>query len=291
MIIRSRGEKIFDVINVFIMIVFAALFIIPALLMICSSFTATRELTLYGYSLIIRKFSLEYYKSIFGMESNQFVLSLGNSVFVSGLTTFFMVLTTSFFAYAITRKQMKFKKILSFYLIIPMLFSGGTIPYYLIVNGLGLMNSLWAIILPGSVSAWYILLVKNFFSSLSESLNEAAEIEGASNFQVLFHITLPLGFPIIATIILYTAVGTWNDWFQASIFLDSNHYNLWPLQAFVRRLQDSDEFLKSYFGNTSLNFNGIRTAAVILSLIPIIMVYPFVQRFFIEGTMVGSVKE
>ncbi|MBQ7165154.1 MAG: carbohydrate ABC transporter permease, partial [Clostridia bacterium] len=87
------------------------------------------------------------------------------------------------------------------------------------------------------------------------------------------------------------AVGTWNDWFQASIFLDSNHYNLWPLQAFVRRLQDSDEFLKSYFGNTSLNFNGIRTAAVILSLIPIIMVYPFVQRFFIEGTMVGSVKE
>ncbi len=172
-----------------------------------------------------------------------------------------------------------------------MLFAGGTIPYYLIIKDLGLLNSLWAIILPSGVSAWYILLVKNFFIGIPNSLVEAAELDGANNVQILFLVFLPVSFPIIATIILYTVVGVWNDWYQASLFLDSNHEYLWPIQAFIRRLEDSDEFINRYFGQTSYNYDGIRAAAVILSLIPIAIAYPFMQRFFIKGSLVGSVKE
>ena len=289
--LKSRGEKVFDVFNIFLMILFSLMFIVPILLVINSSFTATRELTLYGYSIIIRKFSFEYYESIFKMESSQFLRSILNSVIICAATTTIMVITTSLAAYSLTRRKLQFKKVFSFYFIIPMLFGGGTVPFFLIIKSLGLINTWWALILPSGVSAWYILLVRNFFAGIPESLYEAAELDGASNVQVLFRVALPLGFPIIATIILYTAVAIWNDWFAASLFIDSNHYNLWPIQAFIRRLEDSDEFLKAYFGNTSLNYGGIRSAAVLLSLIPIVIAYPFVQKFFIKGTMAGSVKE
>lgn len=289
--IKSKGEKIFDVCNVIFMIIFALIFIIPILLLINSSFTGTKALTLHGYSLIIRDFSLEYYKAIFSMESNQFVISILNSLFVVICTTVLMIFTTSLAAYALTRKKLQFKKFFTYYFIISMLFSGGTIPYYILINNLGLMNTLWALILPSGVSAWYILLARKFFSQVPEALIEAAELDGATNLQVLFKVVLPLNLPIIATISLYTSVAMWNDWFAASLFIDSNHYQLWPIQAFIRRIEDSDEFLKAYFGDTNLNYGGLRSAAVIISLIPIILIYPLLQKFFIKGSLEGGVKE
>jgi len=286
--LKSRGEKAFDVFNVILMILFSLLFIIPVLLLINSSF----EKTFSGvFSLVIKDFSFSNYVSIFTMESNQFVRSVFNSIIILIGTTTLMVITTSCASYALTRKKLQFKKFITFYFIIPMLFGGGTIPYYLIIKNLGLINTYWAIILPSGVSAWYILLVKNFFLGIPEPLYEAAELDGATNIQVLFRVSLPLGFPIIATIILYTAVAIWNDWFQASIFLDSNHSDMWPIQAFIRRLEDSDEFLERYFGSDNINYEGIRSAAVLISLVPIVIAYPFVQKFFIKGSMAGGVKE
>lgn len=289
--IKSKGEKIFSVCNVIFMVIFALIFVIPILLLINSSFTGTKALTLYGYSLIIRDFSLEYYKAIFSMESNQFVISILNSLFVVVCTTVLMIFTTSLAAYALTRKKLQFKKFFTYYFIISMLFSGGTIPYYILINNLGLMNTLWALILPSGVSAWYILLARKFFQQVPEALIEAAELDGANNLQILFKVVLPLNLPIIATISLYTSVAMWNDWFAASLFIDSNHYQLWPIQAFIRRIEDSDEFLKAYFGDTNLNYGGLRSAAVIISLIPIVLVYPFLQKFFIKGSLEGGVKE
>ena len=225
------------------------------------------------------------------MESNQFVISILNSLFVVICTTVLMIFTTSLAAYALTRKKLQFKKFFTYYFIISMLFSGGTIPYYILINNLGLMNTLWALILPSGVSAWYILLARKFFSQVPEALIEAAELDGATNLQVLFKVVLPLNLPIIATISLYTSVAMWNDWFAASLFIDSNHYQLWPIQAFIRRIEDSDEFLKAYFGDTNLNYGGLRSAAVIISLIPIILIYPLLQKFFIKGSLEGGVKE
>ena len=289
--IKSRGEKTFDVFNIIFMVIFALIFIIPILLLINSSFTGTVSLTKNGYSLIIRDFSFEYYEAIFSMESKQFIISILNSLFIVVCTTILMVITTSLAAYALTRKKLQFRGFFTYFFIISMLFSGGTIPYYILINKLGLMNTLWALILPNGVSAWYILLTRKFFQSVPEAFIEAAELDGASNLQILFKIVLPLNLPIIATVSLYTAVAMWNDWFAASLFIDSNHYNLWPIQAFIRRVEDSDEFLKAYFGNTSLNFGGIRSAAVILSLLPIVIIYPLLQRYFIKGQLEGGVKE
>lgn len=275
------------------MILLAFIFIFPVWLIITTSFSSERAITVYGYSPIIREFSLKNYGYVFS-ASDLFVRAMGNSIFMTVLATFFMVITTSLYAYAVTRKKLHFRKFFITLLIIPMLFAGGTIPYYIVINDLGLMNSQWAIILPCSVNAWYILLVKNFFSGLPESLTEAAQLEGASNVQVLYKVIFPLGFPIIATIILYSAVAVWNDWFQASLFLDSANKNLWPIQAVVRELNTEMESLATHLGigsGSGISAEGVKSAAIIVSTLPIVIVYPFLQKYFIGGVLVGSVKE
>jgi len=158
----------------------------------------------------------------------------------------------------------------------------------LIIKGLGLLNSQWAIILPSGVNAWFIMLAKNFFKSLPESFVESAKLEGANNLQVLCKIVVPLAFPIIATIILYTAVAVWNDWFQASLFLDSAHKQLWPVQAVLNELNTT---LQTNQGDPNVSAQGVYCAAIIASTLPIVIVYPFLQRFFIGGALVGGVKE
>ncbi len=290
--IRSKKEKVFDVFNIFLMILLTLIFVLPVVYIVSTSFSSNVAITKHGYSLIIREFSFDWYKFIFGAQ-DLFLGSMVNSVFMTFTATFFMVITTALYAYAVSRKQLQFKKFFITLLIIPMLFAGGTIPYYLTINSLGLMNSQWAIILPGSVNAWYIILVKNYFGGLPDSLCEAAHLEGASNVQTLFKVVLPLGFPIVATVILYSAVAIWNDWFQAALFLDSAHKSLWPVQAVVRELNSSVESLQSAAGTGAglVNAEGVKSAAVVISTLPIVIVYPFLQRYFISGVLVGSVKE
>lgn len=293
MLIKSKGEKAFDIINVIIMLLLTVMFVYPALLIICASFTSADMLTKHGYSIIIREFSLSSLRYIFTAQ-DLFLRAMGNSLFMTVLGTSFMIITTSLYAYSVSRKQLVFKKFFVMVLVIPMLFAGGTIPYYLVINGLGLMNTQWAIILPVSVNAWYIVLVKNFFGNIPESLIESAQLDGANNVQALFTIVLPLGFPIIATVILYSAVAIWNDWFQAMLFIDSSHQHLWPVQSVVRELETNFSSLVSSIGGGSslgLNSEGIKSAAVVVSTLPIVIVYPFLQRFFINGVLTGAVKE
>lgn len=291
--IKSKGEAAFDIFNLFLMILLTIIFIFPALLIVCASFTSAGALTKYGYSLIIREFSLSSYDYIF-MAQDLFLRAMGNSLFMTALGTFFLVITTSLYAYSVSRKEIVFRKFFVMILVIPMLFSGGTIPYYLVINNLGLMNSPWAIILPFSVNAWYIVLVKNFFGNLPDALIEAGQLEGANNVQILYMIVLPLGFPVMATVILYSAVAIWNDWFQAMLFIDSSHKDLWPVQSVVRELETEFASLVGSIGGGStvgLNSEGIKSAAVVVSTLPIVLVYPFLQRYFINGVLMGSVKE
>lgn len=291
--IKSKGEKVFDVCNIILMVLFTCAFVFPVIIIVSASFTSTEGLTKYGYSLFIHGFSLGSYKYIF-TASDLFLRSMLNSLIITVSATALLVVTTSLYAYALTRKELQFRKFFTVLLLIPILFAGGTIPYYININNLGLMNSPLAIILPGAVNAWYILLVRNFFRNLPESLSEAAKIEGANNMQVLFRVTLPLGFPIIATIILYSAVALWNDWFQAMLFLDSSHKQLWPVQAVVRELNTNFSSIANAVGGGStlgLNSEGIKSAAVVISTLPIVIIYPFLQRFFINGVLVGGVKE
>ncbi|MBQ7374330.1 MAG: carbohydrate ABC transporter permease [Clostridia bacterium] len=290
--IKSKSEKAFDIFNVILMILLTLMFVLPVVYIVSTSFSSNVAITKHGYSLLIREFTFDWYKFIFSAQ-DLFVGSMFNSIFMTVTATFFMVIVTSLYAYAVSRKQTQFKTFFVTLLIIPMLFAGGTIPYYLTINDLGLMNTQWAIILPSSVNAWYIILVKNYFAGLPDSLCEAAQLEGANNVQTLFKVVFPLGFPIVATVILYSAVAIWNDWFQASLFLDSAHKNLWPVQAVVRELNSSIESLQSAAGSGSdrVNAEGVRSAAVVISTLPIVIVYPFLQKYFISGVLVGSVKE
>ena len=290
--IKSKSEQAFDVINVILMVMLTLMFVLPVVYIVSTSFSSNVAITKHGYSLLVRDFTLDWYKFIFSAQ-DLFLGSMLNSAFMTATATFFMVIVTSLYAYAVSRKQTQFKTFFITLLIIPMLFAGGTIPYYLTINNLGLMNTQWAIILPSSVNAWYIILVKNYFAGLPDSLCEAAQLEGASNVQTLFKVVLPLGFPIVATVILYSAVAIWNDWFQASLFLDSAHKSLWPVQAVVRELNENVKILQSSAGSgdSMVNVEGVRSAAVVISTLPIVIVYPFLQRFFISGVLVGSVKE
>ena len=286
--VKSGSEKAFDIFNVILMIVLSALFIIPLLMIVCVSFSSFEAIQEHGYSLIIRGFTFKWYQHIFVNDDISIFRALLNSVFMTVTATVIMVINVSLYSYAVTRPELQGKKFFNLLLVIPMLFAGGTIPYYLIIKGLGLLNSQWAIILPSGVNAWFIMLAKNFFKSLPESFVESAKLEGATNVQVLYKIVAPLAFPILATIILYTAVAVWNDWFQASLFLDSAHKHLWPVQAVLNELNTS---LSKPGSDPTISSQGVYSAAIITAMLPIVILYPFLQRFFIGGALVGGVKE
>lgn len=291
--VKSKGEKVFDAVNVVFMILLSAVFIFPTLLIVCASFTSSAALTKFGYSLIIREFSLSSYKYIFTAQ-DMFIRSLMNSLFVTVVGTFCVVVSSALFAYSISRRQLAGKKFFVMFLVITLLFSGGTIPCYLNINDLNLINSIWALILPAAANAWDIILMRNFFAAMPESYSESAQLEGANNVQVLFRIVIPLSFPIVATIILFSAVAYWNDWFAAMLYLDSNHSNLWPVQTIIKKMEEDFTVIVSGVGGGStlgLNSVGIKAAAVVVSTLPIVIVYPLLQRYFIAGSLVGGVKE
>lgn len=216
--------------------------------------------------------------------------SLWNSIFITVVGTFLMVVNTTLFSYALTKKELVGRKFFSFYAIFTMLFAGGTIPYYLVVTGIGLDQSLWAIILPGSVSAWNILLTRNFFANLPESMLEAAELDGAGHVNVLLRVVLPTSFPVIATVILFTAVGFWNNWFGPLLFIDSvKNRDLLPIQALLREMLNNVESIVG--SNPNMPSEAIKNAAVVVATLPIVIVYPLLQKYFINGVILGSVKE
>jgi putative aldouronate transport system permease protein len=238
-----------------------------------------------------KEFTLESYKLV--LNSNRFV----NAFFVSVYVTFFGTLTntvlTVFMAFVVSRKKLPGSRFIMFLYIFSMLFHGGLIPTYLVVVGAGLRNSLWALIIPGLVSPFNLILMRTYFNTIPPSLEESALIDGASHFTVLFRIIIPLALPSIATITLFCAVAYWNTYFSAMIYIDSR--NLATLQIYLRELmmnmQDAErsgfiDMLMQEVSNDSL-----RGAAVFASTLPIILVYPFLQKYFVKGMTLGAVKE
>ena len=291
--VKSKGEKVFDIFNVFLMVLVAIVFVYPIVLIVSASFSSMNALTKYGYTIIPKEFSLESYKFIFETQ-DLFLVALKNSVFITFTGTLSVVVTGALYAYAISRAQLQFKKFFVMYLVITLLFSGGTISQYMNIDSLGLMNTRWSIIMISSVNAWYIILMRNFFDGIPASICESAQLEGASNVTVLFKIMIPLSFPIIASVTLFAAVDLWNNWIGAQLFIDRAHENLWPIQALIRQLsEDFSSIVGSTGGGTTLGLNseGIKAAAIVVSTLPIIILYPFLQRFFITGALTGGVKE
>jgi len=291
--LKSRGEKIFSVINTMLMVMLSLVFVLPYMMILSTSLTAEIYLSAHGPTLFPVQFSFASYKFIFTAQK-LFVHSILNSVYLTVVGTLLGVTVCTLLAFSLSRKGLVGKKQITFYVVFTMLFSGGIIPYYLVVSGLGLLNSLWSIILPGAVNAWNTILIRNYFSTIPDSLEESAKLDGATNFKVMTSIIVPLSKPVIATVTLFFGVGFWNNWFGPMLFIDSGHRHLYPIQYLLREMLQSLNAVVGDLGGgsaTNLPSEGIKNASIIIATLPIIMVYPFLQKYFIKGVILGSVKE
>ncbi|MCI8441237.1 MAG: carbohydrate ABC transporter permease [Provencibacterium sp.] len=222
-----------------------------------------------------------------------------NTILYAAAESAGMLCICSMAAYALSSKRLKGRKVFNIYLLIPMYFSGGIIPLFLLIIKMGLYNTPWAIIIPGCFSIWYTILIKSYFGSLPESLREAAMVDGANCYQTFLKIYLPVAKPILAVVALYTLIGVWNEWFKSSIFLTDQR--LQPLQLYLRRiLVEQTVDLSQEFASQEqlqadmerrLSSNQIKYSIIILSSLPMICIYPFFQKYFVKGVMLGSLKE
>lgn len=288
----SLGEKIFKVINVFMLILLSAVFIVPYLIVLSSSVSDELALLKDGYSVIPRGFTLAAYEFIF-KNCPILLRSIFNSIGVTLVGTLLGLAVQLMLGYGMSKTYLPGYKIINFLIMFTMMFGGGLVPSYLINKALGLVDSYWALILPGLCSSWNLLLIRNYFQGQSVALEEAASIDGASQFQIFTKIAVPTAKPIIATIALFAGVGGWNDWYLAMLYIQDR--SKYPIQQVIRELLANFSVLvenSAALNNTSvLPQESAKMAAVVVGSLPIILVYPFLQKYFINGMMLGSIKE
>ncbi len=270
---------------------------VPFLLVVSASFTEERVLLENGYRLFPAQFSLDAYIYIFKV-GKQIVRSFGVTVFITITGTILSLIVTSFYAYALTRPRFAFRTFFNYAAFFTMLFSGGLVPTYLVVTRvLGLRDSIWALIIPLLMNAFYIIVMRTFFkTTVPESIIEAAHIDGAGEFRTFLKIVVPISLPSIATIALFTTLAYWNDWFQALLYIDSAEYM--PIQYLMMKIESQMQFLiqnASAMGSSSVTISdlpaeSLRMAIVVVSTLPIACAYPFFQKYFVKGLTVGSVK-
>lgn len=293
---NSVGGKIFDTVNIILMILFMAICIYPLLYVLFASLSDPYELMKHrGLLLKPMGFTLNGYSLVFSNPS--IMKGFLNTMFYVVAGTGINLLLTCMSAYVLSRKDLLLGKPLMLMVTIPMFFSGGLIPFYLQVQRLGLINTRWAIILPSALSVWNLIVMRTAFKSIPESLIESAKIDGANDFTVLFKIVIPVSKATLAVIGLFYAVSQWNSWFNAMIFLrDRSKY---PLQLILREILISNETREmmnmpkgaAQFIKADAYKTLIKYSTVIVSTIPILCVYPFLQKYFVKGVMIGSVKE
>ncbi|MBD0379738.1 carbohydrate ABC transporter permease [Paenibacillus sedimenti] len=253
------------------------------------SVTSESEVIRKGIVLIPDQFVWGAYKTVFS-GSFGILTAYKITLLRTGIGTLLNMIATTLAAYVLSRKGLPGRSSILFMIIFTILFSGGTIPTYLVVKSLGLIDSLWALILPGLVSAFNLIIIKGFFEQLPSELLESATVDGAGELTMLWRIVLPLSLPSIVTIGLFYAVGHWNSYFDGVLYI--NDRSLWPLQVVLRTilLQSQMQDVSQQSNDASVSSVAIQMAAVIVSTVPILLVYPFVQKHFAKGVLIGAVK-
>lgn len=279
--------------------ILAALCIVPFLFVVIISLTSEESLQLNGYKFWPEEWSLEAYKYIFTSGSN-ILNAYGVTIVVTIVGTLLGLIIMTTYAYALSRKSFAYKKFFTKLIFIPMLFSGGIVASYLVVTRfLNLKNNILALILPICVSSFHIIILRTFFkTTVPDAIIESAKIDGASELVLFLKIVLPISLPAITTIALFLTLGFWNDWFNAMLYIDKN--SLIPLQYLLIKIETSIEFLtnnSASLGTTAVEQaakiprDTVRMAIVVISTLPIILAYPFFQKYFVSGLTVGAVKE
>ena len=288
---KKRKFEVFDIINIIILTLVSAVILLPIMTIISQSLMSNEDIMKYGYTLLPKNISWESYKYLLLKNSamrHGFLVSVGITV----VGTFSSLLVTSMYAYGISKKDLPFRGFFTVCVLITMIFSGGLIPRYLVVTSLGLKNNYLSLIIPVLMVAWNTLILRNFFQAIPGELFEAARIDGADEMTLFFKVALPLSKSAIATIGLFYAVKYWNAWFDASIFLSDK--SKWPMQLLLKEIMNSLQIAASSGAVDSiaatLPTESIKAAAIVITALPIVLVYPFIQKYFVRGVMVGSVK-
>ena len=274
-----------------VMIFLSLTCLIPFIMVVSVSLTSEAGINANGYGLIPSEFSIEAYEFVF-RSPEEVISAYGTTIFVTIFGTILGTLMMSMLAYPMSRNDFKYKNQLSFFVYFTMLFSGGLVPSYLLVTGLGMKDTIWALVIPIMFSSWNVMMLRMFMKSIPVALIEAATIDGASEFRIFFSLIIPLSKVGIVTIMLFTALNLWNDWQQAMLYID--HGDLTSLQYMLYRVMNKVNLAKEYAGTAvqteKLPSENLRMALCVVAAGPMLLIFPFFQKYFSKGIVVGGVK-
>lgn len=289
---RSIGRQIFVIANTVFLALLSFACIAPVIHVLCASLSDPAQLARsHGLLLLPKGFTLKGYELV--VRNPNITHGFLNTLFYVSAGTAINILLTSMGAYVCSRKGYAFSSFVIFMITFTMFFSGGLIPYYILVKGMKMTDTPWAMIIPPAISAYNLIIMRTSFSQVPDSLEESARIDGANDFTILFRIILPVSKAVVAVMVLLYAVGHWNSWFNAMIFLRNN--KLWPLQMVLRQIliqNDTNQITSIANAGNSLDIYKplIKYSSIITSIVPIMCIYPFIQKYFVTGIMIGSIK-
>ncbi|MDP9794869.1 putative aldouronate transport system permease protein [Catenuloplanes nepalensis] len=285
----STGRRVFNVINAVVLTGVVVITLYPFLNIVARSLSSEDEILAGRVMLLPRGFDLTTYRLV--MSDDLFWTNYRNTVIYTVVATIISIVLTTCYAYVLSKHQLRGRGVLVGIAVFTMFFSGGLIPNYVLISGLGLRNTLWAVVLPNAINVFNLLVMKAFFESLPVELEEQAAVDGLGTYGILLRIVLPLSKAIVATMVLFYAVAYWNSWFTAFLYLD--RAELFPVTVYLRNLiagatdATSTGSVDTDVAQVAAN---IKAVTMVLTVVPILAVYPFVQRYFVSGVMLGAVK-
>ncbi|MDK2903095.1 MAG: putative aldouronate transport system permease protein [Clostridiales bacterium] len=291
MINTSKGYKIFQVANVLIMLVVIFVTLYPFIYLAAISFSDESYVYAGQVTFLPKGFTTKTYEVL--MQEEDFWTGYKNTIIYTVVGTAICLFMTTILAYPLSKKRLKGRSIILAFIIFTMYFNGGLIPNYLLVRNLGMRNTIWAITIPGAISTYNMIIMRTFFEGLPNELEEAAMIDGMSTYRILVSIILPLSKPIMATMTLFYAVGAWNNWFGPFLYFDKPE--LFPVTLYLRNMIAGAQQTAVSSGSNTEDLTQIaatvKAATTILTVLPILCIYPFIQKYFVAGVMIGSLKE
>ena len=283
-------SRIFDVFNVIFLAAVAAVTILPFIYVLACSFATEKEILEKPFFIIPSEFQFESYKYIF--SSATLPRAFVNTVYITIVGTIIALFFNITLAYPLAKQRIMGRNVILSLITFTLVFGGGMIPTFLVIKGLGLIDSLWSLMLPGAISTWNLIIIKNFFQGIPAELEEAAKIDGAGDMRVLWQIVLPLSKPMLATFALFYAVGFWNSYTSTLLYI--NEMDKWTLQIMLRQIImlangaiDGSEYDETVARPPS---ESVQMAVIVFGTLPILCVYPFLQKHFTKGVMVGAIK-
>lgn len=286
----NTRPRLFDIVNVLLMGLFVCSMLFPFLHMAAVSISAPESVVRNEIVLWPKGVHFDAYKAV--LQDKRILIGYKNTLIYVVLGTTLSLIFTTMGAYALSRKNLVFGKTFMLLIVFTMLFSGGMIPTYLVVRSYGLLDTRWAMVLPGLVSSWYMIIMRTFFQGIPRELEESGKIDGLTNLGILLRIVLPLSKPVILTISLFYAVAIWSNFYSALIYI--RDANLLPLQVTIRNIvmigQIGDMTVSTAVGGRPVVLESLKYAVILVGTLPILLIYPFIQKHFVQGSMIGSVK-